>query len=134
MARHPFGAYQHDWTGDGVWVKGETPVAPSKDLTGATELFTAGLPCLGYWSAQVTINVDYAALPTDDVLVSLYGSAEGDEFDTSPLDTVTLDNSEDPGQTTIMLWNPPAYLRIGLKQSGGTDAHAVTAVRLVGFG
>jgi hypothetical protein len=131
MARTVSSTYQHDWN-DNTWTTG-TPTTAAETLSGTTESKTGGIDCSTYWGVQLTIDINYNATPTDNVTMNLYGSADNTNFDDTPLDFVAGDNSTDPEQLTVMLWNPPKYLQVGFVQSGSTDSHEISTVSLIGY-
>lgn len=131
MARTTSSKYQHDWNDDS-WTTG-TPTTSTETLSGTTESFTGSINSNTYWSVQLTVDINYDATPTDDVSVNIYGSVDGTNWDDTAMDFVAGDKSTDPEQLTFMLFNPPAYLRVGFQQSGSTDSHEISSVYYIGF-
>lgn len=131
MARTAGSKYQHDWNDDS-WTTG-APTTAAETLSGVTESLTGSIDARTYWGLQVTFDINYDATPTDSVTINVYGSVDGSNFDDTPIDYVLGDKSTDPEQMTIMLWNPPAYVRVGFVQSGDTDSHEISTVYYIGF-
>ena len=131
MARTASSTYQHDWNDD-TWTTG-TPTTAAETLSGTTESLTGSIDAGAYWSVQITVDINYDATPTDDITINLYGSVDGTNWDDTPMDFVAGDKSTDPEQLTIMVWNPPKYLRVGFVQSGSTDSHDISTVHYIGY-
>jgi outer membrane receptor for monomeric catechols len=131
MARTKGTKYQHDWN-DNTWTSG-APTTAAETLSGTTESLTGSIDCETYYGVQITADINYDANPTDSVTINVYGSVDGTNFDDTPIDYVMGDNTTDPEQLTIMVWNPPAYMRIGFVQSGATDSHDISTVYYIGF-
>ncbi len=85
---------------------------------------------LRIWS-EVLIHpqCNFKAAPADNVDVSIIGSMDGtfDEgtngyhSDIVPLTSIKLDKGTDPNSLTIILNDPPPYLKVKMQQDGGTD-------------
>lgn len=131
MARTASSTYQHDWNDDS-WTTG-SPTTAAETLSGTTESLTGSIDARTFWSLQVTFDIDYDATPTDEVTINVYGSKDGTNWDDTAIDFVTGDSGTDPEQQTIMIFNPPAYVRIGFVQSGSTDSHEISTVFYIGF-
>jgi len=131
MARTASSTYQHDWNDDS-WTTG-TPTTAAETLSGTTESFTGSIDARTYWSLQITADINYDATPTDEITIYVYGSKDGTNWDDTPMDYVTGDSGTDPEQLTFMIFNPPAYVRIGFVQSGSTDSHDISTVHYIGF-
>lgn len=131
MARTAGSTYQHDWDDDS-WTTG-SPTTAAETLSGTTESLTGSIDCRTFWSLQITADINYDATPTDSVTINIYGSQDGTNFDDTPMDYILGDKDTDPEQITFMVWNPPAYLRVGFVQSGSTDSHDISTVYYIGF-
>jgi len=131
MARTASSITQHDWN-DNTWTTG-TPTTPIKTLSGVTESKTGSFDARTYWQLQVTVDINYDATPTNSVTIYLYGSVDGTNFDDTPMDLIAGDKTTDPEQLTIMLFSPPAYLQIGFVQTGSTDSHDISSVKIIGY-
>ena len=131
MARTASSTNQHDWNDDS-WTTG-TPTTAAETLSGTTESLTGSVDARTYWGLQFTWDINYDTTPTDQVTINVYGSKDGTAWDDTPIDYTTGDKSTDPEQMTIMLWNPPAYVRLGFVQTGSTDSHDISTVHYIGF-
>lgn len=99
-------------------------------LSATTEEYSSSIDMTGSDAAHIIVEVNFDATPTDDVLVKLYGSLDGTNFDDVPLYSVLIDNGTDPTQRSLVI-EGLAYCRIGCVQTGSTDSHDVRAyVRL----
>jgi len=131
MARTAGTKYQHDWNDD-TWTSG-APTTAAETLSGTTESVTGAIDARTYWGLQITADIDYDVTPTDSVTINVRGSIDGTNFDDTPIDYVLGNKAQDPEQLTIMIWNPPAYVKIGFVQSGSTDSHDISTVYYQGF-
>jgi len=131
MARTASSTYQHDWNDDS-WTTG-SPTTAAETLSGTTESLTGGFDCSTYWAVQITADINYDATPTDEVTINIYGSTDNSNFDDTPIDYVAGDSGTDPEQLTIMVWNPPKYMKVGFVQSGSTDSHEISTVYYIGY-
>jgi hypothetical protein len=97
-------------------------------LSGVTESFSndIDLESSGHVGAQIIVEVDYDATPTDEVEISLYGSLDGSNYDDTPLWSMRGDKSVDPQQLSFIV-KDVFHARIGVKQTGSTDSHDVRA-------
>jgi len=123
--------FQHDWNDDS-WTSG-TPTTAAETLSGTTESLTGTIDCESYWSVQITVDIDHNASPTDEVEIHLYGGAVSGAMDDLPFAVQIADHDVDPCQLTILVPDPPAYLRVGFVQTGSTDSHEISSVHVVGF-
>ena len=130
-ARTASSTYQHDWNDDS-WTT-ESPTTAAETLSGTTESLTDGFDCSTYWAVQITFDINYDPDPTDSVTIRFYGSDDDTSFDDTAMDYVVGHNGTDPEQITVMIYNPPKYLRIGFQQSGSTDSHDVSTVHYIGY-
>lgn len=89
---------------------------------GSTEVFTSDvdLETNGYEGAHVVVEADFPATPTDNLVVSVYASLDGVNYDDTPLYAFEIDNGTDPNQVSFVV-RDVAHFRIGLKSSGTTD-------------
>ena len=130
MARTPSSVKQHDWN-DESWTTG-TPTTATETLSDTNWHKTDGLDCSDYHYVQITWDINFAG-STDDVVVGFFASADGTNYDDTYMDYVLTDNTTDPEQKTIMIWPAPKYLQIGFQNSGTTDSHVVSFVKVIGF-
>ena len=95
-------------------------------LSGVVESFSSDvdLETDGYEGAHVVIEMDYDATPTDEVVISIYGSLDGAAYDDTPINQIRGDMSVDPQQISFIV-RDLLHFRIGVVQEGATDSHDV---------
>lgn len=98
-------------------------------LSGTTEQFSSDvdLETDGYEGAHVVVDIDYEATPADQIIISLYGSLDGTNWDDSPIWSMKGDNTVDPQQLSFVV-KDLAHFRIGVVQDTGTDTSNTVAV------
>lgn len=82
----------------------------------------------GYYASHVVIIVDFGASPEYNAIVSLYGSLDGSNFDTTPMFSQEIDKDTDPNQISLIIQDV-AYFRIGIKQGGVVTNDAVVTIK-----
>jgi hypothetical protein len=97
-------------------------------LSGTTESYSSDvdLKTDGYEGADVIVEADFDAGPTDHVDVKIYGSQDGTNYDDTALNSLRLDNGTDPNQKSFTVMLKP-HFRLGVVQTGATDSHNVRA-------
>ena len=88
-----------------------------------TEQFFDATPTLNPGErAHVQIEVDFPSTPTDDAIISFYGTldASSETWDTLPFDSRTLDNDTDPGAVSVVVEGVYKF-RVGVQRTGSTD-------------
>lgn len=107
------------------WVLGGS--ASWSTLSGTTETLSSSVDLVtsGYMGADVLVEVNFDATPTDHVTVSFYGSLDGSNFDDLPFYSFTMDNAND-AQVSVVI-RDKAYFKVGFVQTGSTDSHDVRA-------
>lgn len=97
-------------------------------LSGTTESFSddIDLESSGQVGAHILVEMDYDSTPTDEVVVSLYGSLDGVNYDDTPIWSMQGDHDVDPQQLTFVV-KDVLHARVGVKQTGSTDSHDVRA-------
>ncbi len=95
-------------------------------LSGVVESFSSDvdLETDGYEGAHVVVEMDYDATPTDEVVISIYGSLDGAVYDDTPVNQIRGDMSVDPQQISFIV-RDLLHFRIGIVQEGATDSHDV---------
>jgi len=73
-----------------------------------------------YRYSEVTVDATFVATPTDNLVVKVYGSLDGTNFDLTPLYSFEVDKGTSPNRVTFEVRNVP-YFRLGLVSSGTTD-------------
>jgi len=71
-------------------------------------------------TCQVEIDCDFPGSPTDNLVVSVYATLDGSNFDIVPLFSQEIDNGDDPSRITLTLSGIYGF-RIGVSRSGTTD-------------
>jgi len=71
-------------------------------------------------SAHCQIQVDFPATPTDDAVISVYGSLDGTAWSATPLMVLVLDKDVDPNSIDFLVTGVYQF-RVGMKRSGATD-------------
>jgi hypothetical protein len=97
-------------------------------LSGTTESYSGDVDLAGggYEGAHLVVETDYDATPTDNIIISVYGSLDGANYDDSPIWTLQGDKTVDSQQMSFVI-KDLAHFRIGIKQTGSVDSHNVRA-------
>ena len=114
-----------EWFPD-FWIEGEKN--SYTNLSGTTEEYSENvfLEAGGSKGAHVGVEVDFNALPTDDIEVAIYSSLDGSSYDDVPMYKMVIDNGVDRVGMSFIV-KDVAHFRIGFKQTGSTDNHGVKA-------
>lgn len=80
----------------------------------------------GYEGAHVTVDADFPASPTDNLVVEVQASLDGTDDDDTPMSKVTIKNNIDPNQISFIV-KDVAHFRLYCYRDGSTDTIAVTA-------
>ena len=91
-------------------------------LTGiTTEQFFDQTPTLyPRESAHCHVQADFPVSPTDDAVISVYGSLDGTAWSATPLMVLVLDKDVDPNSIDFLVTSVYQF-RVGVKRSGATD-------------
>jgi hypothetical protein len=95
-------------------------------LSGTTESFSSNVDITAHDGAHVIVEINYDSTPTDEVIINLYGSLDGSNYDDTPFCSLPGDKSVDPQQLSFII-DGVAHFRIGVVQDTGTDSHDVRA-------
>ncbi len=97
-------------------------------LSGTTESFSSDvdLETDGLEGSHVIVEINYDATPTDEVVIAIYGSLDGTNYDDTPIWSMQGDHDTDPQQLSFII-RDLAHFRIGVKQTGSTNSHDVRA-------
>lgn len=71
-------------------------------------------------SAHVTVEVNFPGSPTDDAIISIYGTIDGTNYDDTALFAFMMSRSIDPHQVSFLVSGVYQF-RVGVKRSGTTD-------------
>jgi len=80
----------------------------------------------GMEGAHVVVDVDFPTSPTDDLIVQIHGSLDGNNYDDTALTSLTISKGTDPNQVSFVV-KDLAHFKLFCKRSGTTDTIAVTA-------
>ncbi|MCP3940281.1 MAG: hypothetical protein GY710_02205 [Desulfobacteraceae bacterium] len=114
-----------------VWA-GESQIIGTGDaystFSGTTEILSSDidLETNGYEGAQVTVEVNFDATPTDDVDVGYYPGRDATDYDDTKQGTFRLAKETDPNQKTFIITDFK-HAKIGAEQTGATDSHDIRA-------
>ena len=95
-------------------------------LSGVVESFSSDvdLETNGYEGVHVIVEMNYDPGPTNEVVISIYGSLDGAAYDDTPVFQIRGDMSIDPQQISFIV-RDLAHFRVGVVQDGATDSHDV---------
>ena len=96
-----------------TWIKG-TSISALIELSATTETYssTVNMASEGWVGAHVVPYINFAATPSADVKVRLYGSADGTNFDSPPVSEITINKATDPSQISLVV-SGLRYWRLG---------------------
>ncbi len=80
----------------------------------------------GYEGAHITVDANFPGSPTDNLVVEVYGSLDGTNYDDTPMYSFTLDNGTDPHQISFVV-KEIIHGRLYCYRDGSTDTITVTA-------
>lgn len=81
-------------------------------------------------TAHVEIDADFIASPSDNIIVNVYGSIDGTNFDDSPFDSFLIDKDTDPNQVSFLVRGIKGF-RVGLLMDGGTDSTSDATINVI---
>lgn len=90
-----------------------------------TEQFFDATPALNPRElCQVEVDVNFVGTPTDDMIISLYGTldATSEDWDDTPFRQLAVSNAIDPNKVSFPVGGVYKF-RVGVKASGSTDTH-----------
>lgn len=90
-----------------------------------TEQFFSQTPQLNpRETAHCQVDVDFVTTPTDDMVVSVYGTLDdtSENWDDVPLLQFVVDNGTDPSAVSFLITGVYKF-RVGVAASGATDTH-----------
>lgn len=76
-----------------------------------------------YEGVHCYVEADFPASPTDDLIIEVMASPDGDNFDTVPLFSFTLNNASD-GNVSFIVTSVYSF-RVKFSSSGTTDSISV---------
>jgi len=107
------------------WQSEETIINAASVTTG-TWSSDVDLETDGMEGAHVTVEADFPAGPTDNLVVEVRGSLDGTNYDDTPLYSFEIDNDSDPNQVSFIV-KDVAHFKLYCYRSGSTDTITVTA-------
>lgn len=94
-----------------------------------TEQFSSNITLNPGETAHCEVDVDFPTTPTDNCVVSVYGSVDGGtDYDDVPVFSFEVDNGVDPCQASFLVYGLYSF-RIGVKRSGTTDTITSVVIR-----
>lgn len=81
-------------------------------------------------TAHVEVDVDFVASPTDDVIINVYGSIDGTNYDDTPFMSFTVDRATDPNQMSFIIRDVKSF-RIGALMTGSTDTTTDVTINVI---
>ena len=104
----------------------ETTIMNAVSVTTGSWSDDVDLETSGYEGAHVTVDADFQASPTDNLIVEIRASLDGTNYDDTPLISLTIDKTTDPNQVSFIIADV-ANFKLFCKRSGTTDTITVTA-------
>jgi hypothetical protein len=80
----------------------------------------------GCEGAHVTVDTDFPASPTDNLVVEVRASLDGTNYDDTPLYKFEIDKGIDPNQVSFII-KDVARFKLYCYRAGGTQTITVTA-------
>jgi hypothetical protein len=84
------------------------------------------LETLGCEGAHVTIDADFPASPTNNLVVEVRASLDGTNYDDTPLYKFEIDKGTDPNKVSIIV-KDVAHFKLYCYRAGGSQTITVTA-------
>ena len=112
-----------------VWRAEATPMN-GVTIVDTTESFSSDidLETDGYIGSHVTIDSNFGATPEYNVIISVYGSLDGTNYDDTAMFSQEIDKGTDPNQISLVIQDV-AHFRIGVKQGGTVTNDAVVTIK-----
>ncbi len=108
----------------------DTEQSETKSNLTTTEVFGTGRALAPGETAHVEIDCDFVATPTDDIIVNVYGSIDGTNFDETPFMSFTIDRAIDLNQVSFIVRGVKNF-RIGLLMTGSTDTTSDATINVI---
>jgi len=80
----------------------------------------------GAEGGHVTVDADFPASPTDNLVVEVRASLDGTNYDDTPLYKFEISKATDPNQVSFVV-RDVAHFKLYVYRSGSTDTITVTA-------
>lgn len=104
----------------------EATIINAVSVTTGTNSSDVDLETSGYEGTHVTVDADFPVSPTDNLIVEIYASLDGTNYDDTPISKLTIDNGTDPNQVSFIV-RDVAHFRLTVLRDGSTDTITVTA-------
>jgi hypothetical protein len=107
------------------WQTEETLINAATVTTG-TWSGDVDLETNGMEGAHVTVDADFPASPTDNLVVEVRASLDGTNYDDTPLYKFEINKTTDPNQISFII-KDVTHFKLYVYRSGSTDTITVTA-------
>jgi hypothetical protein len=104
----------------------ETTIMNAVSVTNGSWSDDVDLETNGYEGAHLTVDADFPASPTDNLIVEVRASLDGTNYDDTPLFSFKIDKGTDPNQVSFIV-KDVAHFKLYCKRDGSTDTITVTA-------
>ena len=104
----------------------ETTIMNAVGVTTGSWSSNVDLETSGYEGTHVTVDADFPASPTDNLIVEVRASLDGTNYDDTALSSFTIDKGTDPNQVSFIV-KDVAHFKLYCKRDGSTDTITVTA-------
>jgi hypothetical protein len=104
----------------------EQTIINAVDVTTGTWSDDVDLETDGCEGAHVTVDANFPASPTDDLVVEVRASLDGTNYDDSALYSFQVSKGTDPNQASFIVRHI-AHFKLYTYRSGSTDTITVTA-------
>ena len=104
----------------------ETTIMNAVSVTTGSWSDDVDLETNGYEGAHLTVDADFPASPTDNLIVEVRASLDGTNYDDTPLFGFKIDKGTDPNQVSFIV-KDVAHFKLYCKRDGSTDTITVTA-------
>ncbi|OHB61522.1 MAG: hypothetical protein A2167_02760 [Planctomycetes bacterium RBG_13_46_10] len=107
------------------WLSEQT-IINAADVTTGTWSEDIDLETDGCEGAHVTVDADFPASPTHNLVVEVRASLDGSNYDDTPLYKFEIDKGIDPNQVSFII-KYVAHFKLYCYRAGGTQTITVTA-------
>lgn len=104
----------------------ETTIMDAVSVTTGSWSSDVDLETNGYEGAHVTVDANFPASPTDNLIVEVRASIDATNYDDTALFSFHIDKDTDPNQVTFIV-KDVAHFKLYCKRDGSTDTITVTA-------
>jgi hypothetical protein len=104
----------------------EVSIINAASVTTGTWSSDVDLETDGCEGAHVTVDADFPASPTNNLVVEVRASLDGTNYDSTPLYKFEIDKGIDPNQASFIV-KDVAHFKLYCYRAGGTQTITVTA-------